>query len=130
MSSTLPSPKPTPKETTSLRQIVDLFVPPEDKTDDENAQVTVRYMRNLMRSVAAKSADIMDQEFDADEVPNVTEGLYRFFAGDIFQALEQMQAEDPDKKTLTEADLVKITPDGTADRLATDLRNKIKALTN
>jgi|GEM_PF-5174491 len=116
-----------PKETTSLREIVDKFVPPSERSD-ENPDGSVRYMRNLIRSIAAKCEDILDQKFDANESINVTAGIYRFLTNDLIEALDQMPTKFPGIKAITEADLVRITPDGISEQLATDLRKRIEAL--
>lgn len=112
-------------QSTTLREMMKSYLPSSEKTD-EKAHAGVKYIRNLARHILDTNKDIADTEFDASQEQNVGRGIYDYIMGEFARALDQAEAEAKAKgREVTEADIVRLTPDGIGKLLAENVRTRV-----
>lgn len=116
---------PSPKNSTTLREVMQSYLP-EAENPDAKTPAAVRFMRNLARQIRDANQDILDTPFDADKVHEVGRGIFDYIMGDFARAMDQAEAQAKAKgREVTEADLLKLTKDSTAQELAKDARARV-----
>jgi len=116
---------PSTKEKTSLREMMNSYLPSSEK-QDEKAHAGVKFIRNLARHILDRNKDIADTEFDVENEQWVGRNIFDFMMNEFSGILNQAEMEAKQKgREVSEADLVKLTPDNLREVMADDVRNRI-----